>query len=105
MHRTQVCDKHDPAYYDKFSKWCDEYFKIPHRGETRGLGGIFFDDLNDKCVPRSVICVYPIARLLVCLVMVFSGACVVPLMPKSPSISTRLHETGCLSVCGQYYHA
>eukprot|EP00894_Picocystis_sp_ML_P005224 jgi/Pico_ML_1/55741/g1386.t1 len=43
-----VCDKHDPTYYDKFKKWCDEYFLIKHRGETRGIGGIFFDDLNDK---------------------------------------------------------
>mmetsp|Transcript_7306 Transcript_7306/g.18780 ORF Transcript_7306/g.18780 Transcript_7306/m.18780 type:complete len:393 (-) Transcript_7306:866-2044(-) len=43
-----VCDKHDPAYYAKFKQWCDEYFVIKHRGETRGLGGIFFDDLNDK---------------------------------------------------------
>jgi hypothetical protein len=46
----QICDKHDPAYYDKFRKWCDEYFMIKHRGETRGLGGIFFDDLNNKWV-------------------------------------------------------
>ncbi len=45
---VQVCDRHDPSYYPKFKKWCDEYFMIKHRGETRGLGGIFFDDLNDK---------------------------------------------------------
>lgn len=44
----QVCDKHDPEYYAKFKKWCDEYFVIKHRGETRGLGGIFFDDQNDR---------------------------------------------------------
>lgn len=43
-----VCDKHDEEYYAKFKKWCDEYFVIKHRGETRGLGGIFFDDLNNK---------------------------------------------------------
>jgi len=43
-----VCDKHDPEYYAKFKKWADEYFHIKHRGETRGLGGIFFDDQNDK---------------------------------------------------------
>ncbi len=47
-----VCDKHDPEYYPKFKKWCDEYFAIKHRGETRGLGGIFFDDLNDRCAPH-----------------------------------------------------
>ncbi|KAF5842488.1 Coproporphyrinogen III oxidase [Dunaliella salina] len=44
----KVCDRHDPSYHPKFKKWCDEYFEIKHRGERRGLGGIFFDDLNDK---------------------------------------------------------
>lgn len=44
----EVCDKHDPEYYPKFKKWADEYFSIKHRGETRGLGGIFFDDLDSK---------------------------------------------------------
>ena len=38
------CDRHNPGYYPKFKSWCDEYFALPHRGgETRGLGGIFFD--------------------------------------------------------------
>lgn len=45
-----VCDRHDPAWYDKFKLNCDDYFMIPHRGETRGMGGIFFDDLNDRWV-------------------------------------------------------
>merc|ERR1711924_48095 len=44
----KVCDNHDPDFYPKFKKWADEYFQIKHRGETRGLGGIFFDDLNDR---------------------------------------------------------
>jgi len=44
----EACDKHDPAFYPDFKKRADDYFKIPHRGETRGLGGIFFDDLNDR---------------------------------------------------------
>jgi len=45
--QKQACDKFDPGFYPKFKKWCDDYFYIKHRNERRGLGGIFFDDLND----------------------------------------------------------
>ena len=41
-----ACDAHDVAYYPKFKAWADEYFFIPHRGRARGVGGIFYDDLN-----------------------------------------------------------
>ncbi|MCB2120858.1 MAG: oxygen-dependent coproporphyrinogen oxidase [Rhodobacteraceae bacterium] len=41
-----ACDAHDPAYYDRFKAWADEYFFVPHRGRARGVGGIFYDDLN-----------------------------------------------------------
>lgn len=41
-----VCDRFDAAYYPKFKAWADEYFFVPHRGRARGVGGIFFDDLN-----------------------------------------------------------
>jgi coproporphyrinogen III oxidase len=41
-----ACDAHDPAYYAKFKAWADEYFYVPHRGRARGVGGIFYDDLN-----------------------------------------------------------
>jgi len=44
----EICDKHDPNYYKEFKEWADRYFQIKHRGETRGLGGIFFDDQNDR---------------------------------------------------------
>jgi len=55
FHKTlkAACDKHDKEYYPKFKKWCDTYFRIPHRGESRGIGGIFFDDLDAASKPNS----------------------------------------------------
>ncbi|KFI30719.1 oxygen-dependent coproporphyrinogen oxidase [Paenirhodobacter enshiensis] len=41
-----ACDAHDPAYYPRFRDWADRYFYIPHRHRARGVGGIFYDDLN-----------------------------------------------------------
>jgi coproporphyrinogen III oxidase len=45
FHKTlkAACDKHRPEYYPTFKLWCDEYFYLKHRNETRGVGGIFFD--------------------------------------------------------------
>lgn len=50
FHRTikEACDAHDKNYYSRFKKWCDDYFNIKHRNETRGVGGIFFDDLDES---------------------------------------------------------
>jgi len=44
----KTCDAIDPDYYAKYKQWCDDYFYLPHRNETRGVGGLFFDDLNEK---------------------------------------------------------
>ncbi|MCF8473728.1 MAG: oxygen-dependent coproporphyrinogen oxidase [Emcibacter sp.] len=64
-----ACDKHDPTYYPKYKKWCDEYFYIKHRNKARGEGGIFYDQLNTgnwdndfaftKDVGRAFLDVYP----------------------------------------------
>jgi len=64
-----ACDKHNPNYYDKFTKQCDEYFYLKHRKEPRGVGGIFYDYLNTanfdndfaftKDVGRAFLTVYP----------------------------------------------
>ncbi|MGV3641973.1 MAG: oxygen-dependent coproporphyrinogen oxidase [Adhaeribacter sp.] len=48
FHRSlkEVCDNYHPAYYPEYKTWADNYFYIPHRGETRGVGGVFFDRLQ-----------------------------------------------------------
>nr|XP_028582464.1 oxygen-dependent coproporphyrinogen-III oxidase, mitochondrial [Podarcis muralis] len=75
FHKTlkEACDRHNPELYPKFKKWCDDYFYIKHRGERRGIGGIFFDDLDSpskeevfqfvqSCAKAIVPCYVPIVK-------------------------------------------
>jgi len=48
-----ACEPFGEGVYERFKTWCDEYFYLRHRGETRGVGGLFFDDLNEFGFERS----------------------------------------------------
>lgn len=63
------CEAWSPGAYDEFAAWCDRYFHLPHRGEPRGVGGIFFDELESgdwerdfalvKGIGEAFLAVYP----------------------------------------------
>ncbi len=64
-----ACDSFDPAWYERYRAWADEYFWLPHRSEPRGVGGIFFDHHNTgdhqrdftfaKAVGEAFLDIYP----------------------------------------------
>jgi coproporphyrinogen III oxidase len=49
----EVCDRYSPHFYSEFKVWADEYFFLPHRNETRGVGGLFFDRLSPESTPLN----------------------------------------------------
>jgi coproporphyrinogen III oxidase len=65
-----ACDQHGADYYARFKKWCDEYFFIKHRDEARGVGGIFYDYLDNgdwkkdfaftRAVGEAFLAIYPL---------------------------------------------
>lgn len=53
MVAKNACDPFGDTIYPEYKKWCDEYFYLKHRDETRGVGGLFFDDLNKMGFEKS----------------------------------------------------
>lgn len=96
LEMQRVCDKHDPEYYPRFKQWADEYFYCKHRDQRRGLGGIFFDDLNNK--PQDEVSIRPHAPNKY-------GTCIRMHMPfhlllPSALFGTPSHGRGCQNYTG-----
>ena len=80
----EVCDKHDEAFYPRFKEWADDYFIIKHRmNERRGIGGVFFDDMNDR--PQEELLAFATDM---------ASAVVPAYVPSSPSTRTTSSRAG-----------
>lgn len=62
QHAKNLCDPYGEGVYAEYKEWCDRYFYLPHRQENRGIGGIFFDDLNSWGFNRSFEFMQAVAR-------------------------------------------
>jgi coproporphyrinogen III oxidase len=64
FHRTirSACDRHDPAHYPRMKAACDAYFFLPHRGEARGIGGVFFDHFGGADLEAALAFVRDVAQ-------------------------------------------
>ncbi len=52
----EICNKYDSSFYEKFKPWADTYFQIPHRNESRGIGGIFYDHIvSSESLPKELL--------------------------------------------------
>ena len=94
-----ACDAHGAALYPAFKRWCDEYFYLPHRGETRGLGGLFFDDLTDaphKRLPDTTAAARPFSQEAIFAFVRSAGDALVPsylpLLERRARAPTSAHE-------------
>jgi coproporphyrinogen III oxidase len=56
FHRTlkAACDAHDPTWYARFKQTCDRYFRLPHRDEARGVGGLFFENVSGPSLEEQL---------------------------------------------------
>lgn len=61
-----ACEEFGEAVYPRLKTWCDEYFYLPHRKEARGVGGLFFDDLNEWGFERTFRFVRSVAEQFLC---------------------------------------
>jgi coproporphyrinogen III oxidase len=60
-----ACDPFGDDVYKKYKDWCDEYFYLKHRNETRGVGGLFFDDLNETGFENSFALMQSIGKIFI----------------------------------------